>query len=347
MNRSVSAPSEKLKTLLSLISHRSIFCIIVLPLIMNTSIANADSTLMASGSMNTDKKTSNQRMNIIDSFTLESKTKRSLPFSELSDLAWDADEELLYAISDEGTLYHLKLNSKNKQLQSIDIVATTSLKDEYNQALEGKFCDSEGLTLLNGNNGRKGDSKLVVSFENKPRIAEYLTNGRFSKTVQTKEKFRKRKTYRSKNKALESIVLHPKHGILTAAEQPMISKSMSQQSLYSPNGKEWNFASSKVQNSSITALEVLPNDNILILERAYDERKTPTVVSLRELSLNKCDKSNFCETKVIAELDSSKGWILDNFEGLTYFRDNQYLMVSDNNDDPSNNTTLVLFELGE
>ena len=50
------------------------------------------------------------RVNILSSFLIKSKTQNSLPITEFSDLAWDEDEQLLYAVSDEGLLYHLKLN---------------------------------------------------------------------------------------------------------------------------------------------------------------------------------------------------------------------------------------------
>ncbi len=285
------------------------------------------------------------RVNILSSFLLKSKTQNSLPITELSDLAWDEDENLLYAISDEGLLYHLKLTIKNNKLDKIDVILAKRLLDKDQQALKGKFSDAEGLTLENGNNGKKGDSKLIISFENKPRIEVYSTKGYFLKKIKTIKKLRKRKYFRHKNKALESITIHPKYGILTAAEQPLKENPLTKQTLYSSSGKEWNFAASTVKNSSITALEVLKNGDILILERAYNGLLSPVVISLRQLNIQKCASSKLCDTSLIAKFDSSEGWILDNFEGLTHIRDNQYLMVSDNNNSPLQKTILVLFEV--
>jgi len=277
-----------------------------------------------------DTASESERVKIHSSYLIKSKSKDSLPVVELSDLAWDADEQLLYAISDEGLLYHLTFEIKNKQLRNVKVLAAMPLLDKQKQALQGKFSDAEGLSLINGNNGKKGDSELLISFENKPRIAKFKTDGHFLKKVKTVKRLRKRKFFRARNKALESVVLHPEFGIMTA---------------YSSTGKEWHFNASKVKNSSITALEILSDNNILILERAYNGLLSPVVISLRQLHLDKCDPKNFCKVESLARLDSSEGWILDNFEGLTKISNNQYLMISDNNNNPLQKTILVLFEV--
>lgn len=285
------------------------------------------------------------RVNILSSFLVNTKTHDSLPITELSDLAWDEDEQLLYVISDQGLLYHLKLNLIDKTLKTVDIVFATRLKKKRGIPFKGKFTDAEGLTLQNGANGKKGDSQLIISFENKPRIDNYSTSGHFISKVKTIKKLHKRKYFRHKNKALESVTLHSKYGVLSAAEQPLKANPLNQQTIYSSSGKEWNFKASKTKNSSITALEVMPNGEILILERAYNGLLSPVVISLRQLNIQNCNGLKLCETSLIAKFDSSAGWALDNFEGLTHFRGNQYLMVSDNNNNPFQKTILVLFEI--
>jgi len=292
-----------------------------------------------------DSATSYPRINILNSYLIKTKAKDSYPIVELSDLAWDEDEQLLYSISDEGLLYHLRLEINKNYLSNVKIIAAMPLLNKQKQALKGKFSDAEGLTLVNGNNGKRGDSQLIVAFENQPRISKFSSKGQFLGKVQTVKKLRKRKSYRSNNKALESVTLHPTHGFLTASERPLKDKPLSQQTIYSNLGKEWHFAASKTRNSSITALEVLSKDKVLILERAYNGLLSPVVISLRQLNLDQCDSNNYCEIEDLARLDSSEGWILDNFEGLTHFSDNQYLMVSDNNKNPLQKTILVLFEV--
>ena len=312
----------------------------------SSNTANAYNYSIKPDNLNTsDYNSKNQRINILSSFIIKTKTKDNIPITELSDLAWDADEKLLYAVSDSGFLYHLEIDVQFNQLKKVNIIKAMALLDKNGKAVKGKLSDAEGLSLINGENNKQGDSELIISFENKPRIVKYLPNGRRIKKIKTVKKLRKRKYFRDKNKALESVTLNPKHGILTAAEKPLRENPLSQQTIFSNKGKEWHFAASKVKNSSITALETISNDKILILERAYNGFLAPVVISLRQLNLDKCESSNTCEVENLARLDSSEGWALDNFEGLTHFKNNQYLMVSDNNNNPLQKTILVLFEI--
>ena len=89
--------------------------------------------------------------------------------------------------------------------------------------------------------------KLIISFENKPRIAEYTPHGSYLRRVKTDKKLRQWKSFRHKNKALESVALHPKYGVLTAAEKPLKANSIEQQTLYSSNGKKMAFQSKQGQ----------------------------------------------------------------------------------------------------
>lgn len=336
---------EPQKKPLTLIRQRLFLCLFILPITLLCACsafkANAYSYSITPEHIDSHF----MRVNILSSFLIKPKTHNKLPIIEFSDLAWDEDEQLLYVVSDEGLLYHLNVDTTANKLKTVDIVFAAQLKNKRGIPLKGKFSDAEGLSLENGNNGKRGDSKLIISFENKPRIVRYATNGDFIKKIETTKKLRKRKYFRHNNKALESVTLHPKYGILTAAERPLKEKPLTQQTVYSNTGKEWNFAASKIKNSSITALEVLANGDILILERAYNGLLSPVVISLRQLKIQQCKPPKLCETSLIAKFDSSDGWILDNFEGLTHLRDNQYLMVSDNNNSPLQKTLLVLFEV--
>jgi len=343
--RLISVLLKTLEKPLTLIRQRLFLCLFIIPITLLSACssfrANAYNYSITPENINSRF----MRTNILSSFLIKAKTYNNLPITEFSDIAWDEDEKLLYAVSDEGLLYHLKINIIKNKLKTVDIVFATELKNKQKQALKGKFSDAEGLVVKNGNNGKLGDSTLIISFENKPRINSYSINGNLIKKVKTVKKLGKRKYFRHNNKALESVTIHPKYGILTASELPLKSKAITTQTVYSATGKEWHFTASKVKNSSITAIEVLSDSNVLILERAYNGLLSPVVISLRKLNLDKCNTENLCEIVTIAKFDSSDGWILDNFEGLTRLRDNQYLMVSDNNNNPLQKTLLVLFEV--
>ena len=285
------------------------------------------------------------QVKLLGSLRIKSIKVNSIDVTELSDLAWDEDEQLLYAISDEGLLYHLKISLKEGNLEDAKVIFATKLKAKSGKRLVGKYSDSEGLSILKSNNGIKGDSKLIISFEHKPRIAYYSPQGEFLKKVRIPKELSKKKYFRSKNKALESVTYHPRYGIITAAEYPLKKNKKNQQSLYSSKGKVWHFPASQATNSAITGLEVLPNGDILLLERAYQNPITPIKIYLRRIKLEECNKKHVCKTQAIATFDGADGWLLDNFEGLTRYQGSKYLVVSDDNDNPLQKTILVLFEI--
>lgn len=285
------------------------------------------------------------QIKLLGSIRIKSININSLPIEELSDLAWDEDENLLYAVSDEGYLYHLQISVNQDGLKNAKITFATRLKDKKGKKLKGKYKDSEGLSIINANNGIKGDSQLIISFEGKPRIAHYSPNGAFIKKISIPKRLSKKKYYRSKNKALESVTVHPKYGILTAAEYPLKKYPKDKQSIFSSTGEIWHFPASPATNSAITGLEVLPNGDVLVLERAYQNPLIPIKIFLRRIKLDQCDKQKNCKTQAVASFNGADGWLLDNFEGLTHFRGNKYLMVSDDNGNPLQKTILVLFEI--
>ncbi len=339
--------STLIKKPLNLIIQRLFYCLLALSLIPSISLQAKTSDYKSykypiSPDRNDIKY---MQIQLLGSHALKTSEINSIPIHELSGIAWDKDENLLYAVSDEGLLYHLKLSLKNNKLNGLTVIFATQLKDVNGLPLSGKYDDSEGLSLKNASNGKKGDSVLVISFEKKPRISRYTPQGNALSTIRTPKIIHKKKYFRHKNKALESVTVHPKYGILTAAEYPLRSRPLTEQTIYSSTGKQWHFAASKEKNSSITGLEILPNGDVLVLERAYSNPLVPINIKLRRVKLEQCDKSTICATETIANLNGADGWLLDNFEGITRIQDNQYLIVSDNNKSLFQKTIFMLFEV--
>ena len=291
----------------------------------------------------------NTKIKILNTLALKSTTVNALPVVELSGLAFDTDENLLYAVSDEGMLYHIKLTIKKNKLQKLKVIYASKLKNKHGKPLTGNKTDSEGLTLTNANNGVKGDTKLIISFEGKPRIARFTTKGFKLAKISIPKLLSKKKNYREANKALESVANHPEYGVLTAAEFPLKKDDMKAQTIYSVSKfspqKVWHFPASKADSSAITDIEVLADGDLLIMERAFSNPFTPIVMNLSRLKLKQCDQKRNCKIEKIARFSSADGWRLDNFEGLTHIKGNQYLAVSDNNKNPLQETLFVLFEL--
>jgi hypothetical protein len=67
------------------------------------------------------------------------------------------------------------------------------------------------------------------------------------------------------------------------------------------------------------------------------------VISLRRTRL--LADQTLLKVENVAVFDTSDGWLLDNFEGLTRHRSRRFFMVSDDNTSPLQSTLLVYFEL--
>ena len=289
----------------------------------------------------------NKHMNIrlLGSLAISSAQVNGLPVVELSDLAWDQDAKKLYAVSDSGYLYTINLVTHNNRLKRANIVKAVRLKGADKKPLRGHFNDPEGLTIRNARNNNPNDAELIISFEGNSRAERYSTSGNYLSKLPLPRKLENRHNYRHANKMLESIALHPQLGALVASELPLKASRSNIQSIYSQHGKSWHFPRHKAAESSITALEVLSNGDVLVLERAFSGIFSPLVISLRQVQLNKCNKQNHCAVRDLAIFNSAEGWNMDNFEGLTHLQGNRYLMVSDDNKSPIQQTLMVMFEV--
>jgi len=269
------------------------------------------------------------KVTILDRLDLSKFSFDGFSFSEISDLAYDKKEHILYMVSDKGTLFSFKAYFDKK----IDLkpLSANYLKRKNGKRLKKWKRDSEGMVLV-------GD-KLYISFEGKPKILQISKkDGRKINKIKIPKALKKAKQ-RKKNKGLEALAYHSKYGFLTALEYAQKGKKACNQQIFSTTGKVWSVKLQNYKNCAITALEVMDSDNILILERAYSGIFNPFVVTLKKFNL-KNGKS-----EVLAEFNSAKGDDVDNFEGLTKVDKSRYLIVSDDNNNPFANSTLLLLEI--
>ena len=66
---------------------------------------------------------------------------------ELSALAWSEDENILYALSDHGSVFHFRPEFNAQGLSGIRLLDAYPLRDAGKQALGYPWSDSEGLAL--------------------------------------------------------------------------------------------------------------------------------------------------------------------------------------------------------
>ncbi|MDM8559723.1 esterase-like activity of phytase family protein [Candidatus Parabeggiatoa sp. HSG14] len=263
--------------------------------------------------------------------------------AELSGLAWDEDEKLLYAVTDKATLFHLRPIITDNILTDVNLIATFQLQNKKSWWLGSR--DSEGLAILNGNNGKVGDSELVISFERIPQIARFTPKGKKLANYTLPNRLRNITKYSSLNKLFEAVTVHPDLGILTAPEWPL-KGNKGKIVIYALDGQQWTFPHHTSPNSAVVALETLEDGSILVLERAFVSPHKPLVISLRQVWLPISDKcSKQVKVKQVAVFNSHQGWQLDNFEGLTHHQGAYFFMVSDDNNRSSQRTLLSYFEI--
>lgn len=266
----------------------------------------------------------------------------------LSGLAWDEDAGLLYAISDTGNLFHLRPEfDEHGYLSGMRPVAAYPLRDVADAPVRTPFEDAEGLTLRHGENGVPGDAELLVSFEIKPRVVRYSPAGQWRGEEPLPAPLRDIRNYHNSNEALEAVTLHPRWGVLVGPEKPLRTDPAGQVRIFTRTGLFWNYPLSSADGSALVAMEALPDGSLLTLERAFVTPLRPLVISLRRTQPLPAPGADQAVLKVadVAVLDSSRGWLLDNFEGLTRYRDQRFFMVSDDNCNAWQTTLLVHFEL--
>ncbi len=269
------------------------------------------------------------KINILDSKELVFGKFSGIEVCELSDLSYDS--KTLYALSDRGYLYHFDIQLDQNNIKEVELKKAFKLKSKNEKALKKGKIDSEGMVYVDGS--------LVISFEHEPRVEQFSLDGNKEKSIKIDKNLRNIKKYQDENKALEAVAYNKKYGVVTAPEQPLRGENSKFHTLYGKNNT-WEFPAC----GSITALEFMDENTILVLERDFSKKNLQFIVTLSKVHLDKCEKQR-CESEVLATLDSKQGWKIDNFEGLTKVRENTFLMISDDNGMFFQKTLLVLFEL--
>ena len=270
------------------------------------------------------KKTKYKSINFLDVKELNFKNVDGIEIKELSALAYK--DNILYALTDKGVLIHFNLLIENNEIKKIDLSKVFVLRDEDEKKLKKEYRDSEGLCFLG--------EDLLISFEKQHRIDRYTTSGIKIQNEKIHNDIQEIKNYRSANKGLESVAYNEKYGLITAPEKSLKEMDKKQHTLYSKT-KKWVIPAS----GSISALEFISKNKLMILERKLNELTRKRVVTISSINLKNS------KHKILATLDTKDGWRVDNFEGLTKIDESRYLMISDDNDSFFQKTLLVFFEI--
>ncbi len=261
--------------------------------------------------------------------------------AELSDLGWDEDEQILYGITDRGRLLHLQPRFTDGILSGMNLITHYPLLEKSGKATSGSWRDAEGLTLENNDNGVAGDSRLLVSFERHHRIVRYTPSGEHTGLVEIPKGLETPPFRPTGNKGMEALTLHPKLGIISGREKPHTPGTSY---LFSSMGKRWSYATED-ENSALVSLESMPGGDLLVLQRTFNGLLAPLIITLYRIPLKELEKGEDLTPEVIAQFDTTQGWRVQNFEGLTHHRNGRYFMVSDDNNNPWASTQMIYFEL--
>jgi hypothetical protein len=262
--------------------------------------------------------------------------------SELSDLAWDEDENLLYALSDNGYMLSFRAIFKDEQFHDLLLISGFALHDDKGKKLRWKKSDSEGLTLINSDNHIPGDTQYIVSFERHPRVIQYNREGFIEKEIELPEKLGNRLNYRSENKSLESVVMHKQHGLMIGTEYSLKGEDKTQLGFYTLDGKFRSFPA-HFPDGALTGLAITKNNSLLAIERIYGGFLAGFKVALHHLHI----ANDHLEDKVIARFLPSEGYFNDNFEGIVKYKKDFYFMISDDNNHPLQRTVLIYFKYAQ
>ena len=264
---------------------------------------------------------------------------------ELSGLAWDADENLLLAISDDGLIVHLRPDFEGDLLTGVKMTAIYPLLSADGQPLEERLRDAEGLVGRNMSNGIQGDSILYISFEETPRIDKYSMTGEYLDSLDLPAMLQARQNYAGDNQELEALTEHPQYGMITAPERPLRNSGTQFFSLYGVDGSIWHYPSLDHEHSALVGMDTMPNGNLLVLERRFASMFQPIVFALRELQLAHPEQHEARLVRDVIKFSSTDGWKIDNFESVTHHQNDRYFVISDDNESVFQKTLLVYLQV--
>ncbi|MGR8919333.1 MAG: esterase-like activity of phytase family protein [Gammaproteobacteria bacterium] len=263
---------------------------------------------------------------------------------QLSGLAWDADERLLYAVSDDGYLVHLRPHFSDGLLSGASLVAIHPLLDRDRVPLAGRLADPEGLAARRERNGRRGDTELAVAFEGVPRLERYDPVGNWLGTIALPAELGRSSNYAHPNRQLESVTPTPAFGYVVAPERPLGSRTQRTIPLYGTGGMRWHYPLADAAHGALVGMETLPGGDLLLLERRYVSPLLPLLIHVRRAALPPDYGAELVVTDVAA-FSTAAGWALDNFEGIARHAGSCFFLVSDDNRSAFQRTLLAYFEL--
>jgi hypothetical protein len=291
---------------------------------------------------------------LLGALKLNGEKVNGLAAHEISGIAWDEDEELLYAMSDRGYVFHIHTIFTEGQLTGADLAAAYPFQDAAGKTLAEnlKDDDTEGLALRNSGNGIDGDSELIVSFERTPRLIAFKPDGAYLRDLALPVPLTSiTDTAGDPDDGLEAVAEHPQLGLIVAPARPLESGAPRFFTLYSLDGQRWRYPPLDPEHSALVGLEAAPDGSLILLERKFVNFNiftNPVIFAARRVRPdNRSDSKAFLPVEEIAHFSTADDWSLDNFESIARHQGNRYFLVSDDNTSIIQKTLLVYLEILE
>lgn len=262
---------------------------------------------------------------------------------EFSGLAWDHDQKTLIILSDRGFIINVHPIFNEDRLIDVELASFHQLKDAKGKKLRYKATDSEGLALINSKNGKANDTELLISFERRPRIVHYTIEGEFISHEPINNALQDIVNYAGENKGLEAITLHNQFNIITGPERPLDGPSKGLLSLHNLDNKQWGLRPDNENYGSLVGLTTLPDNRLIALERIYPGIFAGVTNVIHLITLDE----NALKQETLLKIQPSDGFFNDNFEGISWHKNNRFFMISDDNDNFLQRTVLIYFEIPE
>ena len=261
------------------------------------------------------------------------------PLRGLSDLTWSPAEGILYAVSDFGWLLRMRPVFTDGRLSDVDLLDGHPLTGANGRPLKGKWGDAEGLTWAPGPDGAPA---LFVSFERIPRITRIDRRGRWLADLPLPRPFADAAAYAEPNAALEALTWHSRLGLLSAPELPPPAfRPAHHTPVFNRDGRQFPYLLRTGPRCALVALNAWENDEILSLERCYEDGRLE--IALRRSTLPPT-AGLALRPESLAVFRLQDGWLMDNFEGMTRIGPRGVLLVSDDNGSTRQRTLLMYLE---
>ncbi len=276
-------------------------------------------------------------LTFLDSKTLPVKHINGLKFTEISDIAYDKQNDIFYALSDRGRIFRFKLEIRADKLGKFKLLDGERLRDQKGHFLRKRRSDSEGLALV-GN-------KIWISFERRDRIDVYDRSYHFVRSLRLPPVLAKMASHDYSGTGFEALSYAPKWGFITAREVPFDEEPLGYHTIFSSKGIICRIKRDKIK-SAITEFEMLPDGSLLALFRQFSFKKWAFRITLKRIDINH-PRNGICSTETLAMLNPLTDKDVDNFEGLTHYKGDLYLMISDDNENFFQRTIVRLMRIKE